>query len=53
MATLEENVEKRASKLLEEQAIKLPTLDNSKEDNAAICSSKSSEESDEIDWDKE
>jgi hypothetical protein len=46
MANLEKSIEERANKLLEDQAIKIPLLDGS---HTAL---NSSEDTDEIDWDK-
>jgi hypothetical protein len=53
MANLERSIEARASKLLEEQAIKIPlTAEGSMESGAQHTSSnKSGDDSDKIDWD--
>jgi hypothetical protein len=53
MANLERNIEERAKRLLDNQAIKIPVAeDTSDNGNQNSASNKSGEDTDEIDWDK-
>jgi hypothetical protein len=53
MANLERNIEERAKRLLDNQAIKIPLAeDTSDNDNQNSASNKSGEDTDEIYWDK-